>query len=267
MATFNNYATLTYHGMSRISNLVTGEILASIKLTKTAVVENYAPGGDVTYLVSIRNSGVADLSGLQLTDDLGAYAFGAQTLKPLSYQAVSLRYYVNGELQASPTTQQDTDLVIENLVVPAGGNAMLVYTVSANEYAPLCSEGLIRNVVTLSGGGLAEAITAEAEVAPRCEAELSISKTVSPAAVTENGELTFTFVITNFGGVAAAAEDGVSVSDVFTPLLINPVVTLNGNPMTAAQYTYNTATGQFATNPGIITVPAAAASGREAPAS
>ena len=44
----------------------------------------------------------------------------------------------------------------------------------------------------------------------------------------------------------------------FDPILRDLTVTLNGAALTTpAQYTYDTATGQFATVPGVITVPAA----------
>ena len=41
MATFSNYATLSYNGQTTVSNLVTGEIVDSLRMTKTAVAESY----------------------------------------------------------------------------------------------------------------------------------------------------------------------------------------------------------------------------------
>ena len=99
MATFTNQATLTYNGTTTASNIVTGEILEVLSAQKNAVVDAYTAGDDITYVVSILNTGQAPLTGLTLTDDLGAYTFGAQTLTPLTYTNGSLRYYVNGVLQ------------------------------------------------------------------------------------------------------------------------------------------------------------------------
>ena len=70
--------------------------------------------------------------------------------------------------------------------------------------------------------------------------------------------MTYTFVIQNTGNVAAAAADDLAVTDVFDPILRDLTVTLNGAALTTpAQYTYDAATGRFATVPGVITVPAA----------
>ena len=103
MATFTNQATLTYNGTTTASNIVTGEILEVLSAQKNAVVDVYTAGDDITYVVSILNTGQAPLTGLTLTDDLGAYTFGAQTLTPLTYTNGSIRYYVNGVLQPAPT--------------------------------------------------------------------------------------------------------------------------------------------------------------------
>ena len=91
MATFTNQATLSYQGGQTSSNITTGQLLESLAVTKTAVNGTYVPGGTVTYAVSLRNTGTVDLSGVTLTDDLGAYAFGAQALTPLRARCSSTR--------------------------------------------------------------------------------------------------------------------------------------------------------------------------------
>ena len=257
MATFNNYATLSYNGLTAVSNLVTGEIVDSLSITKTAVAEAYVPGGSIAYAVSILNAGATDYSGLTLNDDLGAYTFNAETLVPLAYEAGSLQYFVNGELQTAPTVTAGPPLSIAGITVPAGGNVMLLYAATTNDYAPPCAEGQVENTATLTGGTLAEPLTASAAVSPLCEAQLSITKAIDPAAVKRSGELSYTFVITKTGSQAAEAADNVSVTDVFSPVLNGLTVILNGSPLTASQYSYNAVTGAFTTNPGIITVPAA----------
>ena len=87
---------------------------------------------------------------------------------------------------------------------------------------------------------------------------LTISKSLFPAVVTENGQLTYTFVIENTGNTPAVATDNIVVTDVFGPILDPIAVTFNGTPWTeGVNYTYNAATGEFATIAGEITVPAA----------
>ena len=72
------------------------------------------------------------------------------------------------------------------------------------------------------------------------------------------GTLTYTFLLQNSGNTAAEAGDNVAVQDTFTPILNNITVTYNGAALAeGTDYTYNTATGEFNTIPGRLTVPAA----------
>ena len=74
----------------------------------------------------------------------------------------------------------------------------------------------------------------------------------------DNGRVTYTFLIQNSGNEAIVATDNASVTDTFDPILTDLVVTFNGTVLAEGTgYTYNAATGQFATVPGAITVPAA----------
>lgn len=87
---------------------------------------------------------------------------------------------------------------------------------------------------------------------------LTITKSVSPVPVTENGTLTYTFVIQNLGNTAATEETGVVITDTFKPVLKNLTATFNGTAWTeGADYTYDEITGMFASVAGKITVPAA----------
>lgn len=258
MATFYNQATLTYNGNTTTSNVTTGELVEVLSATKTPLVDTYEQGGDVTYIISIVNSGTTPYSGLTISDNLGAYTFNAATLVPLNYVAGSLRYYVNGILQTTPTVTAGPPLTVTGINVPAGGNAMIIFETTANTYAPLTSGATIDNTATISGVGLSTPVTALASVAPSSSAALSISKTLTPNVVAENGQLTYTFVIQNTGNTAATATDNLSVTDSFNPILTNISVSYNGTAWTeGTNYTYNTTTGAFATVPGQITVPAA----------
>ena len=257
MPIFHNYATLSYNGQTAISNLVTGEIVASLRMTKTAVVDTYAPDGQITYAVSIVNAGGGDLTDLELSDDLGAYAFGGEMLTPLRYAAGSAHCFVNGVQQDGLTVTAGPPLSITGIRVPASGSALILYTAEVTAYAPMCSGGQIENTATLSGTGITEPLTASASVTPECSAELNITKTLSPLTVTESGEITYTFMITNLGGQATRSIDNAVVSDTFDPVIHDISVTLDGQSLTADQYSYDALGGAFATSPGVITVPAA----------
>lgn len=258
MATFTNQATLTYSGGTTSSNITTGELLEVLTASKTAVVPTYRSGRPITYLITLVNSGAAALNGLTVTDDLGGYAFNGGTVYPLAYTAGSVRYYQNGVLQAAPAATAGPPLTITGISVPAGGSTVLAYEAEPTAFAPLGAEARVVNNVAVSGGGLPDAVTATETVSPVVGPALAISKALSPTEVAANGRLTYTFVIQNTGNVAAAAADDLAVTDVFDPILRDLTVTLNGAALTTpAQYTYDAATGRFATVPGVITVPAA----------
>lgn len=257
MATFFNQATLSYNDTIINSNITTGEIQEVLTVTKDAVLDTYSQNDEVTYVINIRNTGTLPYSTLTLTDDLGTYQSGGMTLTPLTYRAGSVSYYVNGILQPAPTVTAGPPLVITGITVPAGGVVTILYAAQANQFAPLAAGSFITNTATLSGGGITP-ISAQETITAALEADLTITKSLSPTVVTENGQITYTFVIQNIGNTPVVATDNATITDTFNPILSDLTVAFNGAAWTApANYTYDPATGQFATNPGQITVPAA----------
>lgn len=258
MASFFNQATLSYNGISTNSNITVGELVEVLSMTKTAIADTYTDGDNVVYVINIVNSGTLPFTGLTLTDNLGAYTVGEKIYVPLTYNTGTLRYYTGGTLQTTPTVTAGNTLEISDFSVPANSNATIVYQVKLNEFAPLAAESSVTNTATLTGGGITTPITATETINSSSEAVLTISKALCPSTVTENGEVTYTFVIQNTGNTAAVAADNASVTDTFNPILNGLSVTFNGTAWTLGDdYAYNTATGEFATVPGKITVPAA----------
>ena len=260
MATFYNKATLTYNNGSTDSNIVTGELAEVLSAAKTALESDYDVGCPITYMVSIVNSGTNAFTGLTVTDNLGEYTHGtAGSLTPLTYVDGSLKYFVNGALQPAPTVTLKSPLTVTGINVPAGGNVLLVYKAYANSYAPLGAAATITNTAAVSGLSLTGDVTASATVNHANTPDLSISKALSPETVTENSNVTYTFIIQNRGGAAASAADNVAITDTFNPVLSNITVTLDNAPLTeGTDYTYDSDTGVFQTVAGKITVPAAA---------
>lgn len=258
MATFTNQATLSYNGGSTSSNIITGEIVEVLTVSKTAVTDTYRTPDKVSYVVSLVNSGTTTLTGLNLTDNLGAYAVENITVYPLTYIPDSIRYYTNGTLMTAPTIGVTPPLTITGISVPAGGNATIIYETATNEFTPRGNEDSVINTVTVTGAGLANAVTATATVSPVTAPDLSITKSVSPSVVAENGQITYTFLIENYGNTGASVSDNVIITDTFNPILTGITVTYNGSSWSApGNYTYNETTGEFATVAGQITVPAA----------
>ena len=258
MAIFTNQATLSYNNTTTTSNIVTGELLEVLSATKNALNSEYRYGDTVTYVISIINTGTFAFNNLTITDNLGEYTLGALTETPLTYVDGSLTYYINGVLQIGATAVAGPPLVISGISVPAGGNVLVLYAARVNEFAPLASGSTIVNEATISGAGLTSPIVVSDTISITDAAQLSITKSISPNAVAENAQLTYTFTIQNTGNTAAIATDNVAVTDLFDPILENITVSLNGTVLAeGTQYTYDETTGLFLTVTGVITVPAA----------
>lgn len=258
MAIFQNQATLSYAGNVTTSNVVTGELQQSVSVAKYAVSGTYTQGEVLTYVISLVNTGSTPLTDLTVTDDLGAYTLNGNTLVPLEYVDGSLAYYVGGARQATPVVTSTNPLTITGITVPAGGDAFLVYQARVNEFASPVQGGSVTNTVTVTGAALPAPITASETVTSSAEAFLTIGKALSPTTVSEGDRLTYTFVIQNFGNTPVVATDNATVTDSFDPILSALTVTFNGVTWTeGTEYTYDEATGAFATVPGNILVPAA----------
>lgn len=257
MAQFTNQAQLYYNGTIVNSNIAVGEVIGTLTVTKTAVRDTYAQGDTVTYVINIVNTGVT-LNGLTLTDNLGAYTFGDTSLVPLAYVDGSVNYFVNGAPQPTPTvTASGTELVITGLTVPADSNVAIVYEAVTNQYAPLSPGSEITNTATVSGAGITP-VSASETISAESGPLLTITKSISPIPVSENGAVTYTFLIQNLGNEEAAADDNVILADIFDPILTDITASYNGTAWTeGTEYTYSEATGAFTTNAGAITVPAA----------
>ena len=258
MAQFTNQAQLSYNNATINSNVAVGEILEVLSAAKTAVSGTYVPGGDVTYVISAVNAGATPVSGITVTDNLGAYAFGDTTLYPLTYKDGSVKLYINGVLQAAPVTEAGPPLVFSGITLPANSNMVLVYEANVNTYAPLSEGDSIVNTATVTGAGISTPLTVSETVTPVAEPVLTITKSISPVPVAENGTVTYTFIIRNSGNAPADAAANVTLTDTFSPILTDLTVLLDGVALSEGSgYTYAVTDGDFATVPGVITVPAA----------
>ena len=257
MASFTNQAQLTYRDTVTNSNIAVGEVLEVLSVSKTAVSNIYGSNDTVTYIVSIVNTGATAITGLSLNDNLGAYSSTVGTLVPLTYTDGMIRYYVNGVLQPAPTVSAVGDLTINGISVPANGNATLVYEVSTNEFAPLSLDSTITNTATVSGNGFTP-VTDDETITVASAPSLTITKSISPVPVNDNGVVTYTFVIQNTGNTPVVATDNSFITDLFDPTLSNVSATFNGTLWTeGTDYNYTEATGLFESVAGSITVPAA----------
>ena len=255
--TFTNQATLSYNGTAVQSNVAVGAVEGVLSVGKNTAAQDYVTGDTVTYAVSIVNNSDTAVTGLTVTDDLGAYLFNTAPVQPLDYVAGSVQYYSNGMLQPAPAVTTTSGLVFGNIAVPANGSVVIIYEAQVNEYAPPEVGGVIENTVTVTGTGISD-ITATESIPATTGAVLSILKSVTPIPVAENGSLTYTFRLQNTGNAAVETTDNAVVSDTFAPVLSDISVTLDGAPLTpGAGYTYDEGTGVFSTANGVLAIPAA----------
>ena len=188
MAIFTNQAQLSYNNTIINSNVAVGEIFSGITAAKTAVGDTYGRNDEVTYAISIVNEGQTSLTDVIVTDNLGAYTAGETTLYPLTYVDGTVRLFINGTLVAAPMVTAGPPLVFSGITIPANSNAIIIYEAAVNEFAPLDTDDSITNTATVESGSAtadaSETITTEQE------ADLTITKTIEPSTVFQNGTVT-----------------------------------------------------------------------------
>jgi len=260
MAVFYNQATLSYNGNVTSSNIITGEIIETLTVSKNAVIDTYSTENDIVFVISIVNTGNTEYTDLTVTDSLGEYTVEGTDVQavPLTYEEGSVNYYINGVQQTAPEVTATNPLTVEGIRVPANSNAIIIYAVRVNQFAPLDTDSSIINTATVAGTGICSPIEASETVTPNNSADLTISKSLAPTEVAENGELTYSFIIQNYGNTPATVDDSVIFSDTFDPVLAPIEVTFNGEEwVDGVNYDYSPVTGEFTSTEGQITVPSA----------
>ena len=153
MAVFCNQATISFGGVVRQSNIACGEIVETVRMTKTALIGTYDAGSVMTYIVNVTNDGETPLSNVTFTDDLGQYDMGQASYTPRTYVDGSLKVFADGEEMPAPAVTADPGLTAEGIDVPAGGSVTLIYAARVNEFAPLGEdeEGNAETIVNSDG--------------------------------------------------------------------------------------------------------------------
>lgn len=267
MATFSNLATLSFNGTTTNSNLVTGEILEDVMVSKIHVNPNYFTGDDITYAVTIRNLTDQPLTGITLTDDLGRYNYGTNELYPLDFIPFSVRLFNDGTMSMDFSVTMQKPLTITGLSVAANGVTMVLYTAKVNQYAPVTFGSRITNTATVSYAQSNAESTATSTIYPRPTTELAVHKSLEPKVVGQDRSITYRFEIENSGTLPTnmvseterrCNDTALQLIDIFQPKLTLSSVSLNGEALTkTVDYQYDSGTGKFVTMPNRIVVPAA----------
>lgn len=208
MATIlNNSATLTYNSGantgSAASNVVSTSLLDSysISAVKTSANDSWRPSENITYLVTVTNTGTQPLYAVQISDDLAS--------GQLSYLANSA-LIIDGSSVTPVTPASTSPLVITAASVLQSGESVTVLYVAQVSGAIADTVELITNTAQVtaqeqSTGGETISVTPAPTLSlPREDfAQIDIVKTADKAVISSGDTLTYTFTIENSGNIPA----------------------------------------------------------------
>ena len=179
MARFSNQATMTYNSLTVPSNIAYGEITEALSITKTAVKTVYNTSGDViAYVITLTNTDGTDVSGVTVTDNLGAYTTAGVTYYPLTYTSGTIQYLIGGTLQPAPTVTSAQPLTVTGINIPANSTVTLAFHTTVNDFARFGTDDYIENTSTATTN--TGDITAKAKIDTEDIPVLSIEKVITP---------------------------------------------------------------------------------------
>lgn len=272
-----NYGNVT--GASAASNLATTTLQGPLTVSKNSLNAFYSADDELTYIITLENTGNSAIESVTVTDDLGRFTPPAmsQPVTPLTYVGPA-QLYVNGALsnQLSVEITGTGELQFNIASLPGNSNAIIVYIVEVNEFAPLSVDfGSITNDVVADADSICESSVDSNTINVLPAADIRLIKQMSPDPVVCGEQITYTINIYNYGNVAAT---NVQLTDVFNPmptdisvyvngaltnnytyneasgLLTLPTTTDESVTIPAATYTRDTTTGVVTTQPGVVTV-------------
>lgn len=265
MATqITNQARLSYlyGGSTRgtaTSNVATATLQDSLEVTKTSLETSYHANDEITYILTLSNNCCSGDGQVAIMDNLGSYTpAGCQNpVNPLTYTGPA-NLYIDGVLstglQVDSVNTTEVKFTVPSLA--AGSNAIIVYKAQVNEFADLTTGASIENTATFElKGNCTQTVEVSDTLPVAGYADVSIVKSMSTCPTGCNA-ITYTFDLYNYGNEAAT---NVVLTDLFNPVPNITGITVDGEPIEAADYEF---TGGTLTLPGgtsseTITVPAA----------
>ncbi len=242
-----NQASLNYQyngqTASALSNIASATLEDALGAEKVSVESVYRYGDELTYSVNFTNSSGTALTNVTVTDDLGSYTVGANTLTPLTFVPPAL-LFIDGTSAGNITPTVNANSIVFTIpTLASGARAQILYKAVANTSAPLATNSFITNTATVAANGITESVTADSTVTVDNYADVTITKAMTPSSVVSGDVITYTFVINNYGNAEAT---NIVLSDSFNPAPDNITVSVNGTVVPATDYTY---TG------GVLTLP------------
>jgi len=239
-----NQASLNYqyNGQTAtvVSNVASAVLNDPLSISKIAVQDSYRAADVLTYVVSFNNSSGAALTNVTIQDNLGTYDFGTFAVTPLTYLGPAL-LFIGGVYSGNLTPTVTQDAV--TFTIPAlasGAQAQIVYRATVNEFAPLLPDATITNTASVTADGITTPATASETVNAESYADVTVNKSMS----TNGNEITYRFVLENFGNTEAT---NIQLRDAFNPAPDTITVQINGTPISPDDYTYAG---------GVLTLPA-----------
>lgn len=241
---------------SALSNIATATLSDVFTVDKNSVQSVYQSGEELTYVVSFVNSGQTAVTGVAVTDDLGTYTVGTVDVTPLTFVGSAL-LYVNGVYSGTPATETAEGGVSFTVpTVPAGANVVIVYNARVNSGALLAEDAQITNTVTVDAEALTAPVTAANTITAGSYADVRITKSMSPANVSDGAPITYEFDLYNYGNTAAT---NIVLTDQFDPAPASITVQVNGTLVDPADYTYANGLLTLPSGTGLsLSLPAAA---------
>ncbi len=249
MATIENFATVSYTSggvaQSRTSNLAQIELDSSLSFTKETLGTTYTVGTPITYILTLTNDSTSAITGITVTDDLGAFTLDTAELTLLNFTEPALLLISGQDNNASLTVEaSETGVTFSFPTLAAGATANIIYNATPNEFASPAQGSFITNTAELESNSECASGTATATVTAAEVAEIEVVKSMSPNPVVCGEEVTYTIRILNYGNIDA--ED-VVLTDTFNPAPTDITVYRNGVELIGTGYTYIN---------GTLTVPA-----------
>ena len=130
MAIITNQASIRYSygdtDVTALSNVATAQLTQPLTVAKTSLDTTYRAGEELTYILSVTNSGAAALNNVIVQDTLGRFTAGAIQVTPLTFVPEAL-LFIGGVNNGTITPTVTADGITFTIpALPAGTSALII---------------------------------------------------------------------------------------------------------------------------------------------